>query len=123
MTGKVKSGEGMRWFRAHLQLGSRLALFALAIQLVLTFGHVHGVSAGAAESALSALTHQADNSATPGNSSGKASDYDCPICALIQLASTSSASAPPVLPVPVTFVVMRLQAPQQLEWAASPHVP
>ncbi len=113
----------MRWVRAHLQLGSRLALFALAIQLVLTFGHVHGIAAGAAESALSALTHHAANSTSPGNSSGKASDYDCPICALIQLASTSAASAPPALPIPATFVMLRLQAPQQREWTASPHIP
>ena len=113
----------MRWVRAHLQLGSRLALFALAIQLVLTFGHVHGVSPGPAQSALSALTRQANNSATPANSSGKASDEDCPICALIQLAGTSAVSAPPALPVPVAFVTLRLQAPQQLEWTASPHIP
>ena len=106
-----------------MKSGSRLALFALAIQLVLTFGHVHGISAGTAESALSALTHQAQNSANPGNSSNGSSDYDCPICALIQLASTSAVSAPPALPIPATFVVLRLQAPEQLEWAASPYVP
>ncbi len=104
-----------------MKSGSRLALFALAIQLVLTFGHVHGISAGAAESALSSLTHQTQNSADPCNNSGGASDSNCPICALIQLASTSTASVPPALPVPATFVVVRLQAPDQLEWSASPH--
>jgi hypothetical protein len=113
----------MLWFRAHMKLGSRLALFALAIQLVLTFGHVHGISAGAAESALSAHAHHAQNTAGPGNGSNGSSDYDCPICALIQLASTSTVSAPPALPLPATFIVLRLQPPEQLEWAASPYVP
>ena len=106
-----------------MKLGSRLALFALAIQLVLTFGHIHGISAGAAETALSSLTHRAQNSADPCNNSGGPSDYNCPVCALIQLASMSAASVPPALPVPATFVVFRLQAPEQLEWAASPYVP
>jgi hypothetical protein len=106
-----------------MKLGSRLALFALAIQLVLTFGHVHGISAGAAESALSSLTHQAQNSADPCKDTSGTSDSNCPICALIQLASTSTVSAPPALPVPVKFVFLHLQAREQLEWAASPYVP
>ena len=31
----------MRWFRANKTFGSRLALFALAVQFVLAFGHIH----------------------------------------------------------------------------------
>ena len=31
----------MHWIRAHLRFSSRLALFALAVQMVLSFGHVH----------------------------------------------------------------------------------
>ena len=31
----------MRWLRSHMRLGSRAALFALTIQLALSFGHVH----------------------------------------------------------------------------------
>jgi hypothetical protein len=120
---QVKAAEGMRWFRAHMKVGSRLALVALAIQLVLTFGHVHGISAGAAESALSSVTHQAQNSADPCSNSGGSSDSNCPICALIQLAGTSAVSVPPTLSVPATFVVLKLQAPEQLEWAASQYVP
>jgi hypothetical protein len=106
-----------------MRSGTRLALFALAIQLVLTFGHIHGLSAGPAESALSSLTHQAPNSANPCGDSNGSSDYNCPICALIQLTGVSAVSAPPALPVPATFVVLRLQPPEQLEWAASPYVP
>ena len=31
----------MRWFRARLRAGARLALFALTVQIALSFGHVH----------------------------------------------------------------------------------
>jgi hypothetical protein len=31
----------MKWFRANIRGGSRLALFALAVQFALSFGHVH----------------------------------------------------------------------------------
>jgi hypothetical protein len=31
----------MRWFRAHRKVGGPLALFALALQFCLAFGHVH----------------------------------------------------------------------------------
>jgi len=38
----------VNWFRKHLKRGSRLALFALAIQFALSFGHFHGEIARAA---------------------------------------------------------------------------
>ena len=38
----------MKWFRSNIRHGSRLALLALAIQFVLSFGHFHGVAAQAA---------------------------------------------------------------------------
>ena len=38
----------MKWFRKRLKGGSRLALFALAIQFALSFGHFHGIAAQAA---------------------------------------------------------------------------
>ena len=45
----------MKWFRSNIKHGSRLALFALAIQFVLSFGHFHGVSAQAAPAVDAAL--------------------------------------------------------------------
>jgi len=101
----------MNWFRSNIRHGSRLALFALAIQFVLSFGHFHAIAAPAAQSA-SAQTSFAD--ATPDASKSSvqhqqpASDHDsdqqsddgCAICAVMALASTALFSAPPVLPVP-----------------------
>src|SRR5450755_1762807 len=40
--------RGMKWFRSNIKHGSRLALFALAVQFVLSFGHFHGITAQAA---------------------------------------------------------------------------
>src|SRR4030081_2334068 len=44
----VEAHAGMRWFRSNIRLASRLALFALAIQFLLSFGHFHGSRAQAA---------------------------------------------------------------------------
>ena len=46
----------MNWFGKHLKRGSRLALFALAIQFALSFGHFHGVAARAAPADQTGLT-------------------------------------------------------------------
>ena len=44
----------MKWFRSNVRRGSRLALFALAIQVLLSFGHFHGSSAQAAPALMDA---------------------------------------------------------------------
>src|ERR1700722_1755971 len=56
---------GMKWFRSNIKHGSRLALLALAIQFVLSFGHFHGVAAQAAP-ALQSGHAQSDPSYTGG---------------------------------------------------------
>src|SRR5262249_2219714 len=82
----------MHWVRRNGQLGSLAALFALAIQLVVSFAHVHltdfqGSSAAVASQKLPA--------GTSGN--GPADDDDryptghnfCAICAALSLTSSS----------------------------------
>jgi hypothetical protein len=44
----VKARADMKWFRSNIRLGSRLALLALAIQFLLSFGHFHGGGASVA---------------------------------------------------------------------------
>ncbi len=41
---------GMKWFRSNVRYGARAALFALAVQLGLSFGHFHPIAAQAAPS-------------------------------------------------------------------------
>jgi hypothetical protein len=91
-------------FGANRKSGAYLALVALALQIVLSFGHVHLSSVS--DAALSATTHrvtltQAQTQPPAQNPSGD-DDY-CAICASIFLVSTSFTPAPPVLPVPAAF--------------------
>jgi hypothetical protein len=113
----------MRWFRSNARCGSRLALFALAVQLAVTFGHVHlqGLALAKAAPIASADRFAQAVTADPIRKSPGSADYDCPICALIQLASTSSPSAAPVLPAPVLIGGFRLETPDELRSDVSAH--
>jgi hypothetical protein len=78
----------MNWFRRSRRSGGWLALFALAFQLAVSFGHVHGLetSAGTTGSALA----QADNpSAARGSKKAPASPDVCAICAVMALTASS----------------------------------
>src|SRR5215217_2807860 len=63
----------MKWFRSNIRRGSRLALFALAIQFLLSFGHFHGSGAQAAL-AGAALHDAAKDTATQALSGGSRAD-------------------------------------------------
>ncbi len=95
---------------------SLLALFALAVQLGLSFGHVHAGAFGPV-SAKTALT----NPSSPGTDNDQDNGNDvCAICATIALANTLVDSTPPVLPLPVqvhtapVIVAVLLDAAQPL---------
>jgi hypothetical protein len=114
----------MHWFRSKLQLGSRLALVALAVQLALSFGHVH----------LHNLVPASPTSATmgpgtvllseaPSHNPDGSLDTDCPICALLQLVAASAPSVTPDLPLPANSGSTGRQATAQLASASSPHFP
>ena len=38
--------QRMNWFRSKMRSGAQLALFALAVQMVVSFGHMHGDDLG-----------------------------------------------------------------------------
>lgn len=108
----------MMWFRAHIRLGSRLALAALAIQLVLAFAHAHdtafsgpGAPPSAAKSVAS-LSHLipadrlsatrsahdlADALPAPAHDDGPG-DAACAICAVIAMANVLLIPPAPALP-------------------------
>ena len=110
----------MRWFRSHIGLGSRLALFALAIQFALSFAHVHVADLGRAQAAPVSLA--GGSSGAPTSKSDAPADPGCAICGLIQLAATATPSAAPALPLIVAAGHVRLAAADQLLLAASPHL-
>jgi len=91
----------MRWFRSNTNLGGRSALFALAVQLALSFGHVHrdglyAVSPGAGP----ALSSASQSGSSPSNQPVNHGDDYCAICATIALIGSSLVAAAPMLPLP-----------------------
>jgi len=88
----------MRWIHTR-RFGSCLALAALALQLVLSFGHVHlhGVRHPALAVSGSAAQASPLGAPQPGND---ADDDYCAICATIFLAANSFLPPAPQLPVP-----------------------
>jgi hypothetical protein len=107
----------MKWFRSNIKHGSRVALAALALQFVLTFGHCHALAAQAAPALQSGPTlsdlayangfrapDAAGESAQQQPASNPESDQQksdaCPICAAIVLAKAMLLTTPPLLLLP-----------------------
>ena len=119
----------MGWFRANGRLASRLALFALAVQLVLSFGHIHPDDIYGSLKVpfpAHALSHSAtDQALTVSNDrSAQVADDFCAICASVSLLGNSVAAEPPKLALPelqtvdhaahaVAFVIAPLRGPFQ----------
>ena len=112
----------MNWFRSNVRHGSRLALLALAIQVLLSFGHLHASGAQAAPALMEVnqpglhdtiRTAGTDLEAWARASHGNAfraaglrtSDHepdgqptdDCAICAVMALANALVVATPPCL--------------------------
>ena len=121
----------MKWFRSNVGLGSRLALLALAIQFVLSFGHFHGSIAQAAPAdakqpglyavqfrtshpdtfdrsphttAADILRSKASSDQEPA---GQPAD-DCAICAVMALAVAMAVATAPDLLAPSPAAFLRL---------------
>ncbi|MCA6120762.1 DUF2946 family protein [Bradyrhizobium sp. WSM 1704] len=116
----------MNWFRKHIKTGSRLALFALAVQVVLSFGHFHPLAAvraapAAVQSGLSQLDFAyVGTSATPDlaiqvvqkqppvhhDNEQQPRDH-CAICVVISMAGNLLVATPPVLLLPEAMDFLR----------------
>jgi hypothetical protein len=109
----------MRWFRSNMHFGARLALIALALQFVLTFGHVHAPAA--ASTGLTLLSNAAGGSGSHGPADKGLADSDCPTCALIQLGGISAPAVAPALPLPAVDNFTTLRPHAELASATSSH--
>ena len=121
---ETRSVTTMSWFRSRSRLGAYLALFALAFQLAVSFGHVHlervaPLSAGA--SALAGAPLSADDLNAPSNPAGREglADDHCPICTLIHLAGALVPAEMPSLPLPTVAGRLRLEAVAEFDLTAS----
>ncbi|WP_424629522.1 DUF2946 family protein [Bradyrhizobium sp. SYSU BS000235] len=89
----------MKWLRSNAKRLSMLALFALALQFGLSFGHIHVDHALAAPTAVS---DQASASSADGNGHHQDDPADiCAICVTVAMANALVDATPPVLPVPL----------------------
>jgi hypothetical protein len=124
-TAAVEAHADMKWFRSNIRYGSQLALFALAVQFVLAFGHFHAFAAQAAPVIQSAAVQPepstpdraaASDAVNPSDRQQPASDHDqqpgdtCAICAVIALANTVLFSTPPLLLLPQAVEFLYLAA-------------
>jgi hypothetical protein len=96
----------MRWFRSNRKTGGRLALFALAVQFVLAFGHIHpqdiyGSLDGISSSTLSALPALEKVQSLSTDQAYNQSDDFCAICAAVSSLNNSFAAEAPHLALPV----------------------
>jgi hypothetical protein len=111
----------MRWIRSNIRGLARLALFALAVQFAVTFGHVHLDGLGSAQAAaIDQSTAPAAGVKGKAHKSPGTADFDCPICALIQMAGTSPPSVAPPLPMPILLGGMALETPDASGLATPP---
>jgi hypothetical protein len=103
----------MHWFRTARRFGAGLGLFALLLQLALTFDHIHpedllarssagfaGQVAGKAQ--LPAAGHDREAPGLP--------HQDCPICAVMHLAGTIVIPGAPLLALPTQFATVSFAA-------------
>jgi hypothetical protein len=92
---------GMRWFRDHIRRSSWLALIALAINIGLSFGHIHAIGGKGLQHRLASqivAIAQSDHGQTPGTHDGDQADLVCPICMAAGAIGHALNSAPPILP-------------------------
>ena len=91
----------MKWFRSNVRHGARLALFAMLVQLALTFGHSHWF-AQAAPLAQASLQQSAavEKQSPAGPDREQPGEDNCAICALVTMAGTVVFATPPLLLLP-----------------------
>ena len=89
----------MKWFRSNINRVSRLALFALAMQLALSFGHFHGVAAEAASAIQVARGLSTPQPASNHGSPEHPGDI-CAICVVMAMANAALFATPPVVLLP-----------------------
>ena len=105
----------MDWFRKHIRHGSRLALFALALQFVLAFGHSHQAHAQTAAPAplsyieLVAAAIDAEYggalAAVPAPDDPPPRQHHplsetCSLCAVVAMTANALFGSPPILHLP-----------------------
>jgi len=97
-TGGLDGDTGdMTPLRLHAKKLSLVALFALALQIGLSFGHIH------LEAFRTAQAVSLSPTSAPDDSRDDDRQAPCDICATMAMAQTLVDAVPPALPIPVAF--------------------
>jgi DUF2946 family protein len=114
----MRASIGMKWLRSNIKHGSRLALFALAVQFALSFGHFHEGAAKAASAMQSGLANGVSTTDAIGeevqqqpasnHDSGQQPSDACAICAVLALANAMLFATPPLLLLPQAIEILYL---------------
>ncbi|QUS38356.1 DUF2946 domain-containing protein [Tardiphaga alba] len=103
----------MKWFRDHIRNGAKLALFALAVELVLSLGHLHLDEVHAAPGDAAAITHVEAPSAPDTDHQQHRAGLPCDICAVMAIAGHVLFSPPPILLLPdaaeITYAAVKAE--------------
>jgi hypothetical protein len=91
----------LRWFRDNIRHGSWLALIALAVNIALSFGHIHAIAGHNAPRGLVVAALTSSHQGPAQGHSGDA-DYLCPICIAAGAMANALAAAPPVISLQLT---------------------
>jgi hypothetical protein len=101
----------MHRIRSNIRSGSRVALFALALQFILSLGHIHVCAFDPDALVQDSIKHAADGPlGGPGGPVDTSDDIFCLICASIQLIASSVAPATPALLLPTILSSIELRA-------------
>ena len=123
----------MKWFRSNIKTGSRLALFALAIQFALSFGHFHEAAAQPPRPGLTSRPIlPTPRLMRPANQQQQQpSDHDtdqhtahaCVICAVNSLANNFLFATSPLLELPQAVELLHLTTDAEFAHLGSLHPP
>src|SRR5262244_1729440 len=92
----------MRWVRTNLRRGAWCALLAMAIQIIVSFGHAHRIE-GFRQGALlpqAAAGIQSQSATEPGDTTPKPIGLVLDYCAICVVINMGAAMVPPDTPMP-----------------------
>ena len=121
----------MRWCRSNQRFGVYLALFALTLQFIASFAHIHpegfgsaygGSLSGEASHALSG-TGLSDSAAHPLNDQGGFPHRDCAVCVSIALLGSALEGQPPALSVPTDIHLSPTRPASELQFSIARFYP
>jgi len=99
----------MGWFRRRCRLGGWVALAAIALQLALSFGHIHSEAFGHADE-IAAYTVDGPDAKQPGSPAAPHEHKYCPIHAVLTLLAGAQTADAPALPMPAVTAAVTLVA-------------